>query len=184
MMMIDRDRFFPMVRAELFRGRLTDGQFEGINRLLNHADDDIDPRWMAYILATVQHETAATMQPIEEFGRGAGKPYGEPDPETGHIYFGRGYVQITWKFNYFNMGQRLKLDLVNNPDLALEPDVAAKILFVGMEFGMFTGRKLGDYLNHMKTDWLNARRIVNGMDRAELIAGYARKYHAALVEEK
>lgn len=180
MIEIDRDKFFPAVRAELFNGRLTEAQFQGLNYLLRAADPEMDRRSLAYVLATAQHETAHTMQPIEEYGRGAGRPYGEIDPETGHAYFGRGYVQITWRFNYFKMGELLKLDLVHTPELALDPAVAARILFIGMERGSFTGRKLDDCFNRTKSDFLNARRIVNGMDRAEWIAGMARKYHAAM----
>lgn len=178
--MIDRDRFFPHVRAELFNGRLSDGQFQGLDFILNAAPADIDPRWLAYALATAQHETGATMQPIEEWGKGRGHKYGEVDPETGHAYYGRGYVQLTWHYGYQKMGDLLGLDLVHHPELALEPDIAAKIMFKGMELGTFTGRAFRHYFNADKTDWLNARRIINGMDRAALIAGYAERYFESL----
>lgn len=177
---MNRDKFFPMVRAELFGGKLTQKQFEGLDYLLGAAAPDMDRRQLAYVLATAQHETAATMQPIEEYGKGRKHKYGAVDPETGHAYFGRGYVQITWRDNYRKMGELLGVDLVNSPELALDPSIAARIIFMGMELGSFTGRKLADYFNDTKTDWTNARRIVNGVDCAELIAGHARKYHAAL----
>lgn len=172
--------FFAQVRAELFGGRLTQGQVDGLNAILTAAPEGIDRRWLAYALATTHHETARTMRPIREYGRGAGRRYGEPDPETGHIYYGRGYVQLTWRTNYEKMGELLGHDLVNNPDLAMRPDIAAQIMFKGMTLGTFTGKKFADYFNDDKTDWFRARRIINGMDRAELIAGYGERYYYAL----
>lgn len=67
----------------------------------------------------------------------------------------------------------MNVDLVNNPDLALNPQIAAEILVVGMEKGLFTGKKLSTYINNESNDFVNARRIINGVDRAQLIAGYA-----------
>jgi putative chitinase len=55
-----------------------------------------------------------------------------------------------------------------------------QILFIGMRDGLFTGKKFGDYFNNSKTDWLNARRIINGVDRAEKIAAYTRDFYACL----
>jgi predicted chitinase len=129
------------------------------------------------------------MQPITEYG---GKSYfGKYDtgplakalgntPEAdgdGYLYRGRGYVQITGRANYAKAGVALGLDLVRNPDLALQPTVAAQILVRGCSEGWFTGKKLADYL---PGDYVEARRVVNGKDRADLIAGYARNYEAAL----
>lgn len=85
------------------------------------------------------------MQPIREYGRGRGRAYGARDRQTGHAYFGRGYVQLTWKANYALAGGKLGLDLVANPDLALDPGAAARILFLGMAEGWFTGKRLADY---------------------------------------
>ena len=145
-----------------------------------------DLRWLAYMFATVFHETAQTMQPIEEFGRGRGRAYGRPDPVTGQTYYGRGYVQLTWKANYQTMGNLLGHDLVNHPELALRADVAAAIMFEGMTTslslrGDFTGKSLEDYFNDRTTDWVNARRIINGTDKASTIAGYAKQFYADLV---
>mgnify|MGYP001602894403 FL=1 len=106
----------------------------------------------AYVLATVKHETAGTFLPIKEFGEGKGKKYGLQDPTTGQTYFGRGYVQLTWAFNYERFTGLLGHDLVNNPDLALLPDVAYEIMIEGMIKGIFTGKKLSDYMNEDKTD--------------------------------
>lgn len=144
---------------------------------------DIPVSWLAYVLATTYHETAATMQPIAEYGHGKGRPYGEPDPDTLQAYYGRGYVQLTWKDNYLRaQGVVINLDtlvhdvpLVMQPDLAMKPVYAAQIAINGMADGWFTGRKLGDYLVNGHTDYVGARRIINGTDKAETIAGYARE---------
>jgi hypothetical protein len=78
-------------------------------------------RNIAYQLATTYHEAGHTFQPIAEFGKGRGHPYGVPDPATNQTYYGRGDVQLTWKRNYELFGQNLGLDLVNQPDLAMDP---------------------------------------------------------------
>ena len=130
-------------------------------------------RQVAYMLATAKHETANTFAPIEEYGKGKGLPYGQPDPVTGLVYFGRGYVQLTWARNYKSMGKALNLPLFLHPDLALRYDVAYKIMSYGMTHGTFTGVSLSRYINEGKTDYLNARKIINSLDKADLIAGYA-----------
>ena len=130
-------------------------------------------RQAAYMLATAKHETANTFAPIEEYGKGKGLPYGKPDRKTGLVYFGRGYVQLTWVKNYQTMGTVLGLPLYTQPDLALRYDVAYKIMSYGMTHGTFTGVALRRYINEGKTDYLNARKIINSLDKADLIAGYA-----------
>lgn len=130
----------------------------------------------AYVLATTQHETASTFRPLEEYGRGKGRSYGRPDPQTGKTYYGRGFVQLTWKSNYARYGKILGIDLVCKPELACEPNVALFILVHGMRWGKFTGRSLPEFVNATKSDFYNARRVVNGMDRAGAIAELARKY--------
>lgn len=142
---------------------------------------------LSYILATIYHETAGTMQPIEECGKGKGHPYGDIDPETHVAYYGRGYVQLTWRKNYeiaqemigpLHVGQ--DLNLVWEPDGALLPFYAMQIAVRGMEGGWFTGRCLGDYLTQNKTDYVNARRVINGTDQAERIAAYALEAEEAI----
>lgn len=144
--------------------------------------------WLAYVLATTYHETAATMKPIEEYGKGAGRPYGEPDPVTGQVYDGRGYVQLTWKDNYQKAQEQVvdfrtmgnDVPLVEQPDLAMAPWVAAQVAIVGMAEGWFTGKKLSDYLSDTATDYFNARRIINGTDKAQPIAAEATEAEGAL----
>ena len=139
-------------------------------------------RQAAYMLATTKHETANTFAPIEEYGKGKGLPYGQPDPVTGLVYFGRGYVQLTWARNYKSMGKALGLPLFLQPDLALRYDVAYKIMSYGMTHGTFTGVALSRYINEDKTDYQNARKIINGTDKADLIAGYASAIEQMLLD--
>ena len=139
-------------------------------------------RQVAYMLATAKHETANTFAPIEEYGKGKGLPYGKPDRKTGLVYFGRGYVQLTWVKNYQTMGTVLGLPLYTQPDLALRYDVAYKIMSYGMTHGTFTGVGLIRYINEGKTDYQNARKIINGTDKADLIAGYASAIEQMLLD--
>jgi hypothetical protein len=132
-----------------------------------------DPRWWAYTLATAYWETGRTMKPLEEFGKGAGRVYGRA--ENGFTYYGRGFVQLTWRENYEKLGQALGFDLENKPELALDPVIAAQIMCVGMERGLFTGKALEDYFDADTDDPVNARRIVNGTDKAKEIAALYRK---------
>lgn len=179
--------FFSAVRLSLFDGHLQQTQVDGLNAIVNTWNDFYpieDPRKLGYCLATAYHETAHTMQPVEEIGHGRGHRYGLPDHGTGKTYYGRGYVQLTWLVNYEKMGKLLNIDLVWHPELALRPDVAAKIMFQGMILGVFTGKKLSYYfrtdLENDEEDPVNARRIINGLDKAEDIAGYYRLFMAAL----
>jgi putative chitinase len=172
----DRQGFFAAVRETLFRGSMSQSQVDGCSVILQAWDDfepTADPRFVAYSFATAFWETDRTMQPIAEIGRGAGKPYGRPDGQFGQVYFGRGFVQLTWLANYVNAAKYVGGDLVAHPDNALKPDIAAKILVWGMTKGWFTGRRLANYFDGTRSDWTDARRIINGVDRAALIAGFA-----------
>lgn len=139
-----------------------------------------DTESSAYVLATIKHETAGTYRPIKEFGLGKGHSYGAIDLANGQAYYGRGYVQLTWKSNYEKFGKLLNIDLVNNPDLALTPDTAYDIIVIGMTQGLFTGKKLSDYITANSVDFVDCRRIINGMDKAQLIAGYATDFNNLL----
>lgn len=126
---------------------------------------------LAYILATAYHETAHTMKPVREYG---GENYLKA--KKYYPYVGMGYVQLTWKENYEKASKKLGVDFVKDPKKLLEPRYAAPILVDGMLEGWFTGKKLSDYITLTKSDFVNARRIVNGTDKASLIAGYASEY--------
>jgi len=164
----------------------------GLESLIRAMADDpelTDVRWAVYMLATVKHECANRWQPIEEVGQGKNKPYGAAvrvQDADGTVYtntyFGRGYVQLTWKLNYDRVGRALGLGnaLVLHPEHALEATMAYRILSYGMREGFFTGKKLADYIHDNVCDYVNARRIINGVDCAELIAGYARQFEILL----
>lgn len=178
---MDRKIFFNEIRASLFKGPITQSQVDGLGLVLDeweNVEKTLPVNWVSYMLATDYHETAHTCQPIEEFGKGHGKKYGIA--YDGHVYYGRGLVQLTWGTNYKNMGKLLGVDLINHPELALSPPIAVKIMFKGMIGGSFTGKKLSDYLTDQKTDYIGARHIINGTDRAALIAGYAVDFENAI----
>lgn len=179
--MIERKTFFDLIRKAPFDGVMRQSQVDGVNFILDEWERRrmTDLRFLAYMLATTLHETARTMQPIREFGKGHGRKYGAA--VNGHVYYGRGYVQLTWDYNYKEMGQIVGVDLYNNPDLALDPHVAVKVMFEGMVRGTFTGKKLAQYFGAGVSDWVNARRIINGTDRAEEIAKHAKQFYAALM---
>lgn len=122
---------------------------------------------ICYMMATIQHETAVTFRPIAEYG-GPSCRYAP--------YYGRGYVQLTWEYNYAKYGEILKQDFVSKPDLVMHPDFSLFIIVHGMKNGVFTGKKLSDYIEGNRVDFVNARRIINGLDRAELIASYATEW--------
>lgn len=195
-MAINRTTFFAYVRKAPFGGRLSTAQVQGVEALLDAcaAFAVVDLRFIAYILATAFHETGGTMQPVREaFGKSdadtiarldkawaAGKLKQVSEPYWRDGWFGRGFVQITFLANYVKMGARLGLDLVKNPSLMLEIVPAAKACVVGMYEGLFTGKKLSDYFNQFVNDAIEARRIVNGKDKAKLIATYHKVFLDAL----
>ncbi len=195
---MNRKAFFEAVRRTAFTGTLSQSQVDGLNLLLDvwlsHFGKH-DPRWLAYCLATARHETAGTMLPVKEYGSDtrANRLYGVEGrfPERarrmgntergdGARYKGRGFVQLTWKNNYRKAGEALGIDLVGDPDAALVPDIAAKILFRGCIEGWFTGMRLSDFVNSDEQNYLLARQVVNGRDRATMIAEYAADFEAAL----
>lgn len=196
--MLNRTFFFERIRLDLFGGSLRSGQVEGIDGILTEWDAShasADDRWLAYMLATTHHETDRTMKPIKEYGgtkyftrmydiRGArpelAKRNGNTEPGDGPRYCGRGFVQLTWKNNYQAMSDVVGVDLVAEPDRALELPIATKILFYGMINGSFTGKALGDYFSLSTEDWVNARRIINGRDKANAVAEYGKRYYAAV----
>ena len=124
-----------------------------------------DPRQLSYILSTAYGECG--IRPIKEYRGDQGSYHWTVQNEYWYTgYYGRGFVQLTWKDNYANFGRLLGVDLVNKPDLALDPKIAGKVICIGMTKGLFTGVGLGRYLDSRLDDWSNARRIVNGMDKA------------------
>ncbi|PPK97846.1 glycoside hydrolase family 19 protein [Parapedobacter indicus] len=198
---MNHDAFWGIIRENLFARNMSIGSVSTINAIVDtcYAEKVSRSAHFAYILATAYHESFHSKLnpewlPVREgftktnegainavtklFNSGKiSHNYGLAHT-NGHSYYGRGFVQITWPENYRKMGRRLGIPLYENPDLALDRNIAAKLLVIGMMEGMYTGRKLSDYDDvvrdglHYEFDSLSARRIINGTDRAETISGY------------
>lgn len=187
-MKFDREKFFAAYTAAFSAPSAS--QREGLDALLTAAEADAeitDIRWLAYMFATVKHECADHWKAIEEFGKGKGHKYGNPvtvtDPagkSYSNVYYGRGFVQLTWDYNYRNMGKVLKNRMLYEPELALDADVAYGVMSYGMRNGSFTGAKLSRFINGDTCDYVNARKVINGLDQAQRIAGYAQKLEKVL----
>ena len=192
--------FFDVCRNGVMGPTLDGGEVSGSEALLA-AMAGAPLSWTAYALATAWHETAHTMQPIREMGGPAylrrmydvqgnrpslARKMGNREPGDGARYCGRGYVQLTWRNNYKLAGAKLGLPLEVNPDMAMKPNVAAMIMRQGMTDGWFTGKAFKHYLPAQgvasKPSFVEARRIINGLDKAALIAGYALEFQRALVK--
>ncbi|WP_018652934.1 glycoside hydrolase family 19 protein [Actinobacillus capsulatus] len=202
--LIDRDFFFS--QYEKLFNKLTSAQKQALENIFTGIEEYIEAELsyictlpkIAYMLATAKHETGHTFEPITERGNRA--YFNKYDPiladtpkrrkvaiementekGDGYKYRGRGYVQLTWRKNYRKSGEYLHKDLVNNPELALDQKNATKIMIYGMETGMFTEIKMAHYISGKKKDYFNARRIINGTDKAKTIAEYADKLEGCL----
>jgi predicted chitinase len=192
--LLDKAKFFSTIRNLLFKS-LTVKQVVAIEVILaNISKQPINEQ--AYMLATTYHETATTMLPIAEYGKGRNYPYGRwvgdkcftngrknktySRSEYPHLYYGRGYVQLTWFDNYKLASSKLGIDFLRNPDLVMTTENAAKIMLNGMTYGWFTGRSLSNYISLTDANYKEARCIINGTDKASLIASYAEKFELAL----
>lgn len=182
--------FYDHIRGdagELFPTMDT-SQFDGIQMSLECAGGVLPLPWCAYMLATEYHETAKKMQAVRE-GLNVSDSWRRKNLRY-YPWYGRGEVQLTWKKNYEFATKRLRelgheeVDLVANPDQALEPKISTLIMLNGMLEGWFTGKCLRDYIpnNPTREHYRNARRIINGTDRADLVAGYAMVFEQALKE--
>ncbi|MCZ4501022.1 MAG: hypothetical protein JWQ74_3577 [Marmoricola sp.] len=202
---MDRAKFFGAVRTNVFGGRLNTSQVAGMENLLDvwdryFAGDKTvqNPTdYLAYNLGTAFHETAKTMQPITEYGGVSyfdkyepgtklGKILGNTEKGDGFRFRGEGHVQNTGRGNAAKATKRinelfhLDIDLVANPDKRGDPFVSAMSLFLGNKEGWWTGKALGAHLVPGRPDFVNARRVVNGTDKAVTIAGYAAKFKSAI----
>ncbi len=179
--MIDRKKFFDGVRQQPFSGKLTKANVEGMTAILDEWERRklTDLKMLAYMLGTAKWETAHTMTPNKE---GGGLAYLKS--KRYYPWFGRGYVQLTWERNYKLFQARVlkqfNADIIETPDLVMRPDIAIFIMFEGMLNGEFTGKKLSDYFTKTVTDWLGARRIINGVDKKVEIAGISKQFYADL----
>jgi hypothetical protein len=129
---------------------------------------------LAYVLATVEHETNNTFKPVRE-AYWLSENWRKKNLRY-YPYYGRGYVQITWQRNYDYFSKLLKVDMVKDPDIAMRENVSLFILVHGFKNGTFTGKKISDYINSNKVDFKGARRCINGTDCDVKIAKLAEKY--------
>lgn len=176
--------FFASVRNAVYGGAMNQTQVDSLNAIgqawEQYGDDD--PRKLAYILATAHHETGGFRYVREIWGPTAQQKRYEGRADLGNIqagdgkkFMGRGFVQLTGRRNYADWSKRTGLDLLKEPDLVTQPTVAARILVQGSMLGTFTGKKLGDFAT-----FKDMRRVINGTDRADLIAEYAKTFLAAI----
>lgn len=191
----DFDRFKQLFK----KTRLTQDFVDSVNILFRafneyNTYDGTNPLYVAYMLATAWHETSYTMLPIKELGsyqylskydtgRLARILGNTPEADgDGQFYAGKGYVQITGKDNYRKFSLLLNIDLLRFPDLALDPVIASKILVIGSLRGLFTTKKLSDYIRHgYRLEFVSARRVINGNDKALDIALHAEKFLECLI---
>ena len=186
---IDINRFINLYKRQYSTDKNTIALQKLVQTIMN--DPFItDFRWVAYMLATVKRECASTWKPIEEYGKGRGRSYDMVvpvvDPKANitknNVYYGRGYVQITWEENYRKLGQAIGIgdDLRIYPEKALNHEYAYKIMSVGMRKGLFSNASLPQFLSGDTSNYLGARRIINGTDHNQEIATFAIAYEQLL----
>lgn len=200
-----KDSFIDYLSTRTSRGPTKDQKIESIKKILETCNkfnfgtkinpdfEAKNPLYIGYIMATAYHETAHTMYPISEYGKGLTRPYGKILSNSKGVkygyrnskkqaylfseypftYYGRGLVQLTWLDNYITMSGPTGIDLAKDPEKANDPQYASIILIYGMMKGSFTGVGLPRYIKYgYSNEFINARRIVNGTDAQHKIAGY------------
>lgn len=201
MFKFDRATFFAEYREHF--GPLRQSLVDALDVLLDRIEQDdrfenvTEPktgrRQLAYCLATFKWETAHTMKPIDEIGTDArfnklygpetrvGKSLGNTQSGDGARFHGRGFVQLTGRSNYKRAGDFLNVDLTAHPDKAKDSDLAYRIATEGMIKGWFTGAKLNKFFKDgASPKWVDARKIINGHDKAEEIAALGRQFDEVL----
>lgn len=169
----------------------TGGRFEPIVESLNYSVDGLKMQFSRSRISAADCERLgrkpgrpAKQEQIGniiyggEWGR---KNLGNTEPGDGYKFRGRGLSQITGRRLYDWASRQEGYNFLANPDqFTRDIRYSAAASVVGMTEGVFTGRKLSDYINGEKCDFLNARRTVNAMDRAADIAAFAAKFNDAL----
>jgi len=203
---MNKAAFFSSIRASLFGGKLRQGVVDTVNQIYDTCIERMvyDYRKIAYILATAYKEAYhgrlnPDWDPVREgfaqtdkgamaavaqlYKQGDIKTnYALPHKKTGKSYYGRGWQQITHYDNYAEVTKVYGIDFVNDPDKALLRPYAALLLVDGMIGGWWTTRKLGTYITDQNTDFIGARAVVNGSDRAKEIAAIAMKFYEAMIQ--
>lgn len=177
--MIHRTKFFDSLRPTLFINGYSQLQVDSIDAILEETEAQgiTDLRQVAYIFATAYHEChnphhpELRLTPMKEYG---GETYLQS--KSYYPYYGRGFSGLTWASNYKKEGERLGINLLENPDMILDINLAANSHVYCMKHGRYTGRKLSDYILGSMCNFIGARKVVNGIDKAELIAGYAKSF--------
>jgi Putative peptidoglycan binding domain len=152
-----------------------------LNQCLN--DGVVDRGQIAYVFATAEHEShfgRFMMELADGWDYEGREDLGNTEPGDGPRFKGRGFVQITGRRNYQIWSDKLGINLIDNPEKAAIPEIAAMILVRGMRDGSFTGVGLSDFIVGDLRDFFNARRIVNGRDKADIIAQFAEYYFKAI----
>lgn len=183
---MNRAAFYAGVRQAY--GALQPSQVAGFELILDEAERRRTPLdRLAYILATPYWETGRTMQPVKEANWIKNAEVWRKANLRYWPYYGRGYVQLTWDFNYKKASAVFGVDFLKNPDLVMDTKYAVPILFTGMEQGWFTGKKLADYMDGIDEndvedlrEFTAARRIINGTDKAAVIGQIALNFEKAL----
>lgn len=206
-MKFNREKFFQQFREwheNLRKKPLNQAQTGALSFLLVNFEQSAhwnDIRHISYALATISIETAYTYLPIAEYGgedyfnrrygphTRVGRKLGNTADGDGALFCGRGFVQLTGRRNYAFAAAKLRasfparyenLFLIVTPDKAKNPQIAFDILTLGMFEGWFTSHRLSDYIRGKKCNYTGARRIINGQDKALLIAKYAAQFERIL----
>ncbi len=172
----------------------TEPRLAGSNSKVN------DDKRIAYIIATVYHETTKNLYPTREcscrtnvgsiacvrrlWQKGIAQPYHRLDPATGHSYYGRGQTQLTLKENFIRVGNKLGVGrgLYEKPDRSLDLTVSARNAVLGLYLGWYRARN-GKWLNlkdipfTRDRDWIEARQVLIGTRADREVAQFARRIH-------
>lgn len=183
-LIIDRGIFFDAITNEMFGGKLSDRQVESVNAILDECVEQevFDIRHVAYILAEAYHNSHRPLHPESErltpvienmsLANLRGKPYWP--------YFIRGFTQLKGRHKYIAEGDRMRLDLLYNPDLMLDIKIAANSLVYCLTHGVLTGRKLGDYIFGSHCNYNKCRRVIDGTKDRLLVSRYAMQFERLL----
>lgn len=160
----------------------TGGTYEPVTENLNYSVDALKSKFgnrissadaAKYGRTAMQKANQEAIANIIYGGEWGKNNLGNTNHGDGYRYIGRGLVQLTGRRNYAKFG------LEDKPEDAVHVKSAAEIMVKGMRDGLFTGKKFSDYFG-TNAQWVQARRMINSLDKAEEISAYAQKFHTAL----